>query len=762
MAQSQGLFGRLFSFLRPQIYTPPDLVAQQAPIMDGELQPSDFESRRESYPLYPFTGWNAQRIMQMLEAHDAGNFQLSEQFFHALNKQGLIGSALEMLGETACDFGFSLQTPKDAPDEMHLFSESLARDWQAVMPDEVRAEIVVRVAIFGFQICRVQWTWRDGKEQPRLIPYTHSNLSYRQDLWCYQALSERGREYPSSDGREWIVFSKGGTRPWLKGMIRRLALIYFGLITGDDRWVNFNDEFAQPLKNRIIPRIMRESTEAQRAYQKERLMRGGDMIVSPQDPESGRGYDLKYVQVSAQGFETIQKQLERFDEQAAIVILGHNLLQMVKSGSLAAMREAMKLLRRRAGAYLKYIQTGCEPLSKVWARANFGTNPADWYDSLHGQTPDAVSWSLVYDFTDPDERMQAGVRAAQFGQGFAAFVKSLEKAPPEVVSKVWDSLDILEAAERAGIPLLTGEDSYDQDDTQTELAADEWISPPAHMKAAARRALAWVHEFRRGGTEVGRSMARKIVRGRLSRQDVLRIARYWPRHEGDKKGANWNNLKKPSNGRIAWGLWGDSGDGRGRKWSESEAERIRGKMTTEEARIVGAQLALLDGELPLDAFAAPPALAPAQRLGVLGPSKRTRDLTAIASVACFGADGRLLMGRRRDSGKWTLPGGHLELGEAPHAGAIRELWEEAQISAPLQYLGSGQAGDYLVHAYRCDGVSATASPALDPDQEVSTWEWVPVPLPAEIAGALHAPRNVTLALLDLGPREGLRLLPAAG
>lgn len=754
MAQP-SLMDRFLAVFRARPSAPPPLALREL----DPLTPADFESRREAFPIYPFTGWDAKAIMQMLDAHDIGNFQLSEQFYHALKKDGLIGSALQMLTETACDFPHSLQCPKHAPDELHQFTDELARNWQAVLPDEILAEIVERVAVFGMQVCRIQWTWRSGQREMRLIPWTHSNLMWRQDLWCYQGLSQdRGIEYISNDGREWVVFSLGGTRPWLKGMIRRLAFAYWQIITGDDLWANFNDKFAQPIKNRIIPRVMRESIEAQRLYSKEDAMRGGDMVVSPQDVDHGRGYDLKYVQVDAQGYQTMQDLLARFDERAAIIILGHNLLQSVKGGSLAAMREAMKLLRRRAFSYLQKVQTGCEDISKTWARANFGSDPADWPE-LNGATPADCSWSLVFDKTDPDEKMQAGVRAAQFGQAFGTFVKALEKAPPEAAAKFWQTVDILEAMERAGIPLLDGEDTYDENDA-AELAADEHYDPPEYMKRAARRSLGWVHEFRRGGTEVGRSMARKIVRGRLSRADVLHIARYWPRHEGDRSHVQWKDLRKPSNGRIAWGLWGDLGDGRGRKWSEDTAAKIKGSLSESEARTIGARLALLDGD-PLDMLAAPePQHSLAPRLGTRGSSQRTRDLTAIASVAVFDGAGRLLMGKRRDSGKWTLPGGHLEPGEAPHAAAIRELWEEATVSASLRHIGSGQAGAYLIHAYRADGVAAAPSVLHDPDQEVDAWEWIALPLPDAVAQNLHAPRNVTLALIGAGKADGLLLLPA--
>jgi hypothetical protein len=566
-----------------------------------ELGSPDYQSRREIFPIIPGFGWTPDRILQMLESHDSGNFTASEDFYAALKREGLISAALAMRTEAQAEIPWTLQCPKDAPDEVHYFTEALARDWQSVMPDDVRAEITERTNVFGFQVCRIQWTWNNGQKQPRLIPYTHSSLSYRQDLWCYQGMSERGLETISSDGREWVVFSLGGTRPWIKGLIRPLAFIYFGLINGDSRWLNFNDVFAEPVRKRIVPRLLREGAELQRAYQREASTRGGDYLLCPQDSEHGRGYDFKYEQVDAQGYKTLAEQLARFDERAAICILGHNLLQQVKGGSLAAMRGALQLLRSKIIADCKILSSGMECVSKVWARANFGTDPSD-FPELLGQPIESKSWSLVFDTSDSEAKKEAGVRASQFAQGLATFAKA---AGPKLFEL---PIDWIEAAERCGIPMMSGEDSYSQDDDDdAELSAEEWIDPPQYMKAAAKRSLQWVHTFNRGGTHVGRSMARKIIRGKLTRADVLHIARYWPRHEVDKEGEGWDNLRRPSRGRIAWGLWGDSGDGRGRKWSEKKAEEIRGRLTATESATINAKLALLDGEpLPLALLGATP------------------------------------------------------------------------------------------------------------------------------------------------------------
>jgi 8-oxo-dGTP pyrophosphatase MutT (NUDIX family) len=685
----------------------------------------------------------------MLEAHDAGNFTASELFYAALRKEGLISSALNMRTASVQELSYRLQTPKEAPDEVHLLTEALSRDWQSVFPDDVRGEVVERTNVFGTCVCRVQWVWSNLQRQTRLIPWTHSNLSYRQDLDCYQGLSERGIEYISSDGREWVVFTLGGTRPWLKGLIRPLAFIYFGLITGDDRWLAFNDKFAEPLKVRYTPRLLRESAEAQRLRDRDDRLRGGDVVLCPRDRD-GEGYDFRYEQLDGQGYKTLESQLQRFDERAAIVILGHNLLQRVQGGSLAAMKAAMSLLRTKAVADAKIIMAGFEPVSRVWARANFGIDPSD-FPELGGRLVESVSWSLCYDLTDPDAKQASAVRAAQFAQAFSTFAKA---AGPKLMEL---PIDWVEAAERAGIPMLAGEDAYSPDgDDEAELSAEEWLEPPQHMKRAAQRSLEWVHRLGRGGSGAGREMARRIVRGRLSRADVLAIARYWPHHEHDKDSPNWSNLARPSSARIAWGLWGDSGNGRGRAWSERKAEEIRGQMTAPEADTFHKRVLLPAADTP----AAGPATARAPGFGPVGRSKRVKDLVGIVSVAVFDVHGRILMGRRADNARWTTPGGHLEPGEAPLDGAVRELWEESGISvSDLRYLGSGSTGTgYIVHAFRADSVSVEPVSHNDPDAEITDWRWVEVPLPDDVRGSLHAPKNVTLALCGLGPQAGLALV----
>lgn len=81
--------------------------------------------------------------------------------------------------------------------------------------------------------------------------------------------------------------------------------------------------------------------------------------------------------------------------------------------------------------------------------------------------------------------------------------------------------------------------------------------------------------YRRGGTEVGISTARKLVRAfvngkEISPKFVRKISQYFPRHAGDRL----DRVNPPSNGLIAWLLWGGT---EGWNWSKKEIQKSEKK-----------------------------------------------------------------------------------------------------------------------------------------------------------------------------------------
>lgn len=118
--------------------------------------------------------------------------------------------------------------------------------------------------------------------------------------------------------------------------------------------------------------------------------------------------------------------------------------------------------------------------------------------------------------------------------------------------------------------------------------------PTEGMKVEAQKGLDWREEFGRGGTRVGAVRARQIVAGEnLSDETIKRMFSFFSRHEVDKQAEGFNAGEEgyPSNGRIAWALWG--GDA-GYKWSETKVNQMKKE---EERAVSGKALEMIKNKV---------------------------------------------------------------------------------------------------------------------------------------------------------------------
>ena len=109
----------------------------------------------------------------------------------------------------------------------------------------------------------------------------------------------------------------------------------------------------------------------------------------------------------------------------------------------------------------------------------------------------------------------------------------------------------------------------------------------------------------------------------------------------------------------------------------------------------------------------------------------------IAHTFVFDAEGRLLLLRRANTGfldgAYTLPGGHVDKGEAVAAAAVREVAEETGVEVldiePLIAMPYRGGVDFIFEARRWRGAAAIGEPELCDDL---AWA-LPAQLPAATA-----------------------------
>lgn len=106
------------------------------------------------------------------------------------------------------------------------------------------------------------------------------------------------------------------------------------------------------------------------------------------------------------------------------------------------------------------------------------------------------------------------------------------------------------------------------------------LTPTESMANEAQKGLDWRKDGSGGGTAVGLARARQLInKQELSPSTVRRMHSFFSRHEVDKKGEGFSPGEPgyPSNGRVAWALWG--GDP-GQSWARAKSktlDRLEGK-----------------------------------------------------------------------------------------------------------------------------------------------------------------------------------------
>lgn len=155
---------------------------------------------------------------------------------------------------------------------------------------------------------------------------------------------------------------------------------------------------------------------------------------------------------------------------------------------------------------------------------------------------------------------------ADFSQ--VEILEKLAKLPEKPAKKAFSdsTIELAEAALVSFDPIVS--------------SGDRMYTIPDGAIEEAKKALKWRKEHGRGGTPVGLNTARTLAKGgQIGIRKVRHIAKYFPRHEVDKKGKGWAPGEDgfPSNGRIAWALWG--GDAAWR-WARAIVERENRKAKT--------------------------------------------------------------------------------------------------------------------------------------------------------------------------------------
>lgn len=146
----------------------------------------------------------------------------------------------------------------------------------------------------------------------------------------------------------------------------------------------------------------------------------------------------------------------------------------------------------------------------------------------------------------------------------------------EIKDFIYEGITILGSFVTPAIPAANAtvlsfsklKEEYEEDLKKEFTFASIDMTIPETVKNNAKKGLELRKEYGRGGTSVGIATAKYLVSNRtITNEKVRHVAKYFPRHKGD----NLEQTDPPSNGYIAWLLWGGT---TAWKWSQSIVDRL--------------------------------------------------------------------------------------------------------------------------------------------------------------------------------------------
>lgn len=389
-------------------------------------------------------GWDPDKISSALAQHDQGFFRQSETLYQGMRRIPRIEAA----SKTRCNFirtlPFRIVDPEDTPPAIKDYNKFVEKNFDFIVSPNELSEIIARTIWFGFCFAKITWSGLDGRILPRLQVFTHYYLQYNYAHNQYMIVTDDNQiQFISPEDPSWLFFTSGGIRPWLNGIIRAMGHSYAMTIHAMDRWMAFNDTEATAIKVLKTPAQAREQIEKDIAMMKVAALRGGDAIPVP------NGYEFDLVTTNGRGdaYKTYKDIIDKSDADAAILLLGHNLSQEVKGGSLAAAKQAGSISRELYIGDLANLLT----LSKVLKQAiyrnfnrwQFADLPSDL--SQYAGKPE---W-CIDQVKDPEINADLAVKNAQ---SLASFIATANTVGLDL--KALD-IDWIEQAKKCGIVLST-------------------------------------------------------------------------------------------------------------------------------------------------------------------------------------------------------------------------------------------------------------------------------------------------------------------
>lgn len=295
--------------------------------------------------------WSIADVRSALRQHADGDFSLSSQLVDAMGEDDELPGALEKRIDATLSSAFELEAV-EAPNrqQSQRLVSQYGPQWWDMFPESEVAELLKWRRMLGVGLGVLDWDTGGDKWTARLRVLHPQFLRFDsfRESWVYQA--REGELVVTPGNGKWIMLTDG-SRGWMRGSVRALAVTWIGKQLTIRDWGRYNERHGLPIIKAYAPAIADEG-DAEDYWESLKNFHSEMVAQLPTHlDDNGAKFDLELLEAKDGSWQSFESMLKRADRKFQVHLLGGNLSsEVVDEGSRAAANTHLGVERSKAKA----------------------------------------------------------------------------------------------------------------------------------------------------------------------------------------------------------------------------------------------------------------------------------------------------------------------------------------------------------------------------------------------------------------------------
>ena len=302
--------------------------------------------------------WRVSEVRTALRLHAQGDFSQSALLVDSMGEDDEIPGALERRTDAVLESEFKLD-PVDAPNRQlsKRIVDQFGPLWWDMFPEGDLAEFLGWYVMLGVAVGVLEWERGASQWKARLKVLHPQYLRWDTERRTFVYFAQEGEQVVTPGDGKWVLLTDG-QRGWMRGAVRKLAILWIAKQLTLRDWNRYNERHGLPIIKAFAPAIADDEDQDQ-FWEDVKAIEGEAVAQLPSHlDEDGAKFDLELLEAKDQSFGSFEKQLQRSDRKIQITLVGGNLSsEVVDQGARAAADTHRGVERTKATADAKKLST---------------------------------------------------------------------------------------------------------------------------------------------------------------------------------------------------------------------------------------------------------------------------------------------------------------------------------------------------------------------------------------------------------------------